>query len=293
MRNAIERLEKYILKNDLNVFDIAGMDDDGIYYKSLRPANSVNNSFSVSKSFTAAVVGAAIDRGLISLNDKVVDFFKGELPDGYDRRWNDVTLEHILIHAYGAEQGYMFQNEVIITDENWNKLIFSKPLKFNAGERMRYSNVGCYLAAQIVAKVFKKPFSDCIRELIFNPLGFKYYGIITDCDGNALAATGMVLRTEDCAKFGYMYAKGGLYGDKRILSEDWVRLAATTRIRESDGRGYTLGCMWRLDNEPSYFADGAYGQMIFIDPVKKYSVAVHSYTDTPVRALVTEILKKG
>ncbi len=285
MKQAIEKLKTYIKENDLNVFDIAGMDKNGLIYEKIRPANSANNSYSVSKSFTGTAFGVAFDKGLLTPETLVLQFFTDKLPKTYDKKWESVQIKHLLTHTFGSDHGYLFEDQITNEDcDDWTKYVFTQPLNLNVGERLVYSNVGCYLTARIIEKVSGTPFDRFVREEIFDKLGFRYYGFITDHNGNALGASGMVLRTIDCAKFGYMYANSGVFDGKRVLSEEWVKLASTTAIIENGDREYTVACFWREPKHYTYYADGAYGQFIFIEPKKGYSIAVHAYIETPAPA---------
>ncbi|HET8648836.1 MAG TPA: serine hydrolase domain-containing protein [Gemmatimonadales bacterium] len=137
---------------------------------------------SISKQFTATAVLLLVQRGKLSLDDKVSRW----LPEL--TRANDVTVRQLLSMTSGY-QDYWPQDYVMppmlqpttpraIVDQ-WAR----KPLDFEPGTRWQYSNTNYVIAGMIVEKVAGMPLVDFLRKEIFDPLNLKSVAII---DGNAL-----------------------------------------------------------------------------------------------------------
>ena len=98
-----------------DLFELAKRDSDGLYSLSISEngktetfkrilANDTNNVFSVSKVFTVTAIGFVVDDGLLSLDEKISDIFAAEMPDGYDKKWDSVTVDNVIKHKVGFNE---------------------------------------------------------------------------------------------------------------------------------------------------------------------------------------------
>jgi len=144
-------------------------------YKARRKIN-VESTFqlaSVSKSFTATSVLILKDKGLLNIEDNVVDYIP-EFP------YPNIKIKHLLQHTAGL-QNYMYlvdnywKNDSLITNEDVLDLLvkYKLPLNNKPGRRFLYSNTGYAMLALLVERVSKKKFADFIRENIFDICGMK------------------------------------------------------------------------------------------------------------------------
>ena len=136
---------------------------------------------SVSKPLTAAAVRQLIARGRISLESavfQVLNFnpFGGKV----DRRLGDIKIKHLLAHRGGWSNDYTFAEGRCAQElgvqhpasrRDVARWIMSKPLQYDPGTQMRYSNVGYLMLGLIVEEVSGMPFLKAIQELVFAPLG--------------------------------------------------------------------------------------------------------------------------
>ena len=101
-----------------DLFEFAKRDSDGLYSLSISEngktetfkrilANDTNNVFSVSKVFTVTAIGFLVDEGLLSLDEKISDIFAAEMPDGYDKKWDSVTVDNVIKHKVGFNEGFL------------------------------------------------------------------------------------------------------------------------------------------------------------------------------------------
>lgn len=165
-----------------------------IYQKSLGLADfknktpltqdSVFNIASISKQFTAAAVLLAVERRLLSLDDKLAKYFP-EIP------YEGITVRQMLTHTSGLpeQNEFMFKHwqsaDPITNKDMVEYLIKYKPeAAFKPGESFKYCNTGYTLAAMIVEKVTGQKFQDFVTKNIFETLEMKQTRFLNPRPGN-------------------------------------------------------------------------------------------------------------
>jgi CubicO group peptidase (beta-lactamase class C family) len=125
---------------------------------------------SVSKQFTATAVMLLVDRGKISLDDRLTKFFPG-FPD-YGK---EITVKHLLTHTSGlpAYEDLIPKGTTLQLDDLdvLHLLMDTKQPRFRPGEKFEYSNSGYALLGLIVEVAAQKPYHDFMASEIFQPLG--------------------------------------------------------------------------------------------------------------------------
>jgi N-acyl-D-amino-acid deacylase len=142
---------------------------------------------SVAKSITAVAILQLVERGKLSLSDKVLDLLNLE-PHldpraNVDPRWQEVTVLHLLQHAGGWDRdkspdplGHPAVAESLkikppATPEQVIRYMLGRPLDFDPGQRFAYSNFGYLVLGYLVRVVAKKPYEDYVRQEVLAPLG--------------------------------------------------------------------------------------------------------------------------
>jgi CubicO group peptidase (beta-lactamase class C family) len=127
---------------------------------------------SVSKQFTATAVMLLVDRGQLSLDDKLTKFFPG-----FPKYGDKITVKQLLAHTSGipAYEGLIPPGTTLQLDDYdvLHLLMDTKAPKFAAGEKFEYSNSGYTLLGLIVEQIAQKPFHDFMASEVFRPLGMK------------------------------------------------------------------------------------------------------------------------
>ncbi len=238
--------------------------------------------YSVSKTFTATAVGFAISEHKLALQDKVVSFFPGQLPDTVSKNMSDMTVRDLLMMATGMAKEPTFP--VVSTDTNWVKGFLGWTVDYAPGTHFLYNTLGTYMLSAIVQKVTGEKVIDYLRPRLFKPLG------ITDIDwevspqGVNTGGWGFRIKTEDMARFGQLFLQKGVWKGKQILPLNWVDSASTLKIiqhpdypqakRDSSDweQGYCFQ-MWRCRHN-AFRADGAFGQYIIMMPEQDAVLAI-------------------
>ena len=278
--------------------------------------DDTHNLCSVTKSFTSALIGIAIDQGYIqSVNQSVFDFF----PEyayilNTEPEKSDITLEHLLTMTSGLEwddETYSYfdpRNDMyqLFNNSNPIRYILLKPLIENPGTFFAYRNCNTNLLGEIVRKASEDRLDVFAEKHLFSKLG------ISDFEwqmlpNNAVFCSGdLRLRPRDMAKFGYLFLNGGLWQSEQIISQQWIDISTqklidpnnyTTNFSWADGYGYQWW-MWEDIygvNFSAYFASGWGGQWIIIAPqlnLVVVSTAGNYYTDMrmPIERVIVDYI---
>ena len=279
MTEFLKEAERLIRGRGFNVYRITEICRGEGETAVLQYANPCQDVYSVAKVFTTTAAMILIDRGMLSLDERVVDIFRAELPRDIDAKWEKVTLHHLLTHRAGFSSGQLDIDCLDSTKFGCNdylQLLLTTPLISEAGEKHTYSDAAFYMVSRIVSKKLGEPMDDFLWREIFTPCGFREVAWSKCPLGYPMGATGLYIRTDDLAKLGQIYLSGGLYNGKRILSEK-----AVSTVLE---KGYEL--KWH----GSYYAKGGMrGSMLQIIPEKNRVVAWTACDDSDM----DELLKLG
>jgi CubicO group peptidase (beta-lactamase class C family) len=141
---------------------------------------TIFQSGSLGKQFTAAVVMLLVEEGKLALSDPLTRFFPEAPP-----AWAGITVRHLLTHTsgipdYEGSDALDFRRDY--TEGELAKLAFSLKPEFPAGARWNYSNTGYVLLGIIVGKASGRFYGDLLAERVFAPLGMKTARIISEED---------------------------------------------------------------------------------------------------------------
>ncbi|MGB1328099.1 MAG: serine hydrolase domain-containing protein [Porticoccaceae bacterium] len=231
--------------------------------------DSLATSWSMAKSFYAALIGISIDRGEInSLDDKVsqyLDYFKD------DRR--DITLRQLLNMTSGLEMPADEHEKMFFTADH---LAYAKKIDLDkvAGEKFEYNNVNSMLLADILFRATGVSADTLLEERILKKIGMDNVTLWQDAAGNPLTYCCIDTTVRQYARFGLLFARGGKWRDQQIIPRQFVDQTfqqAWSDISSDSlqiNRGYSLH-WWisRYEEEAKIFnASGKFGQYIFVDP---------------------------
>jgi len=238
-------------------------------------------SFSVAKSFTSTLVGAAIQDGHIkSLDDKVSQYIPGLRGSAYD----DVSIRQLLTMSSGVKwnEDYEDPNSDVARFNNakpepgmdatvsyMRKLPRANP----PGAVWHYNTGETNLIGVLVSSATKKPLAQYLQEKVWQPAGMESPATwLLGASGHEIAGCCIQATTRDYARFGLFVLGGGVAGGKQIVPPDWFP-QATVKQKEigSPGKGY--GYQWWTYDDGSVAAQGIFGQGIFIDPKRKLVIA--------------------
>ncbi|MGZ5269386.1 MAG: serine hydrolase domain-containing protein [Ramlibacter sp.] len=238
-------------------------------------------SFSVAKSITSTLVGAAVRDGSIrSMDDKV----SGYIPQMKGSAYDDVSVRQLLTMTSGVQwnEDYAdpasdvarFNNHkpepgVDATVSYLRKLPRAAP----PGTRWNYSTGETNLVGVLVSQATGKPLASYLSEKIWVPAGMEQQATwLLGRTGREISGCCLQAATRDFARFGLFVLDGARAGGASIVPDGWLQEATTERTGIGQpGRGY--GYLWWTYADGSYAARGIFGQGIFIDPKRRLVIA--------------------
>ena len=219
--------------------------------------------YSVSKSFTSTAIGFAIEEGYISLDTKFVDIFPEARGDKPDANLEKMSVEDLLTMRSGLSVTPMMDKR----RDRWFKDILSSSWISEPGTEFLYISENMYLLCCIIHKVVGMSVMKYLQPRLFEPLGIVDPYWETCPRGIEAGGWGLMIKTEDLAKFTLCYLNGGKFQGKQVIPEWWAREAvkahadSSVTSKDSDtvvGYGY---CFWRNGSyEKSFRADGMFSQ---------------------------------
>ncbi len=244
-------------------------------------------TFSATKSYLSTVVGLAWDRGLLGSTSELVS---ERIDDGgFESAHNSkITWEHLLQQT-SEWQGTLFDRPDSV---DHNRSVGGSGAGGVKGEERalhppgsfwEYNDVRVNRLGLCALRLWREPLPGVLRREVMDPIGASdswewhgYRNSWVDVDGKRMQSVpggahwggGLWISALDHARFGYLMLSRGEWNGRRIISEDWLRLA-TAPGAVNDRYGY----MWWLNTgsqtydapESSFAAHGAGGNVVFID----------------------------
>ena len=237
---------------------------------------SLQTSFSAAKSFVSALVGIAIDAGLIdSIEDPVTDYVP-ELAER-DPEFRQITLRHLLTMSSGIryrEGGFPSLGDdtytyygVDLRDLALNRTRIDAP----PGLAWVYNNYHPLLLGLVLERTTRTSVSDFMARRLWQPLGAEAdatWSLDSESSGFEKLESGVNARPVDYARFGLLFLHNGEWNGRRIISEDWVRESTGAEPATDPAYYHGYRYFWWLDEERPgrFYALGKYGQYIYVAP---------------------------
>lgn len=232
-------------------------------------------SFSVGKSISSTLLGAAVKDGHIkSLDEPVTDYLPGLKGSAYD----GVTIRHVLNMTSGVKwnEGYADPNSDVVRIRGEKSVNGSDPIvtymarlprEAAPGTKWVYKTGETHLIGSIVRAATGKSMAELLSEQIWKPYGMEKDAVwMLDAAGHEFSGCCVSATLRDMGRFGQFFLDGAKIDGKPIVPDDWVREATTSSraAARPDGSGY--GYQWWVRTPPVYEAVGIFGQMIHINP---------------------------
>jgi CubicO group peptidase (beta-lactamase class C family) len=233
--------------------------------------DSYGTSWSTAKSYYAALIGISLDRGEIeSLDDPVSKYVESYR----NNEKENITIRQILNMTSGLEFP-SHEHEMMFLEADHVKYAEKVGVENPPGEVFQYNNVNSMMIGEILKGATGKTAKVLLDERVFSQIGLENYTAWEDSAGNTMTYCCLDMSARDYSKFGLLFNRDGRWGDKQIISKDYVDESlqlywgSTPDMgwSHSDTRGYSL--QWWIskydDDAKIYNTSGKFGQFIFID----------------------------
>ncbi len=248
-------------------------------YGGARP-ESPTNIKSASKSVVSALVGIAIDKGVIKgTSQPIAPLLRADLPPQPDPRLAQVTIGHLLSMQAGLARTSGGSYGRWVSGTNWVRGALAQPFVDEPGGAMLYSTGSTHLLSAILTRASGRLTLELAREWLEPQDGFAITGWDRDPQGIYFGGNNMAMSTRSLLAFGELYRNGGRTADGRqLLSQAWVTASWEPRTASRyNGDGYGYGWFLReIGGEQVRFAWGYGGQMLYIVPSMQLTVAMTS-----------------
>ena len=271
-------IDSYPINAEVIVKDGVIVDE---YYKDGYDQNSVFTLQSTSKSVTSALIGIAIDKGYIpSVNEPISTYFPQILESGSEYK-SQITIWNLLTHTTGLNASDTVNWNEWLASDNWVNYVLERPATSRPGTVFSYFTGNTHLLSAIIQQATGKTAYEFGEEYLFDSLDMDSVECSTDPQGISDGGNGFAMNVYDMAKFGELYLNKGNWNGEQIISEQWVKDSTTLQFDRSSGSA-DYGYQWWVrtfgeNNHPAYFAQGHYGQYIFVVPDLNLVVAITSH----------------
>ena len=223
----------------------------------------VDMTFSVTKSFLSTVVGLAYDRRMIrSLDDPVAAYMAPVFPLDPSAAGRPaverLSRADVLMPFDTPHNRRLTWDHMLRQVSDWEGTLWGKPEwadrpsgdpatwatrpRKEPGSAYEYNDVRVNALALAALQVWRRPLPQVLRDEVMRPIGasdtWRWTGYETSwvvMDGQAMQSVsggghwggGMFISARDMARFGLLTLRRGRWGDRQILSEEWVRRALT------------------------------------------------------------------
>ncbi len=291
----------------------------------------VDMTFSVTKSFVSTTVGLALDRGLIrSLKDPVRSYVAPVVVLGATPRPGERAErlgQSMVLHPFETPHNRRITwDDLLRQTSDWEGTLWGKPewadrpgptpsewrtrKRNDPGTTYEYNDVRVNVLALAALEVWRRPLPQVLKEHVMDAIGasntWRWYGYDNSwvlLDGQAVQSVsggghwggGMFINARDMARFGYLTLRRGRWGDRQILSEEWVRHALTPTAPQP-----TYGFMnWFLNTDRKFIASapasafahmGNGTNMIYVDPENDLVVVARWIENNAINEFVQRVL---
>jgi CubicO group peptidase (beta-lactamase class C family) len=246
------------------------------------------NSFSIAKSITSTLLGAAVKDGHVnSLDDPVTRYIRGLRGSAYDQ----VTVQQLLTMTSGVKwnEDYTDVNSDVAQmyaqppDPGFDMTVSyvrKLPREAPPGSKWVYKTAETNLVGVLVAEATGRPLADYLSEKIWRPYGMeKDAEWMIDDVGHEQGGCCLAATLRDYGRFGQFILDGARIGGRPTVSAGW--LADATRSQVSTGSGTGYGYQWWTRDDGTFEARGIYGQTLHIDRARRLVIVLNSAAEQP------------
>ncbi|WP_297514394.1 serine hydrolase [uncultured Caulobacter sp.] len=236
-------------------------------------------SFSIAKSVTSTLLGAAIRDGAIKSLDDRADSYVTELKGG---AYDGVTLRQLLTMTSGVHWNEDYNDPA--SDFNLHatelgpeafKRFSALPRDAEPGKKFHYSTGESNLIGAVVMRATGKGLAEYLSEKVWRPYGMETDGVwMTSQDGLDLGGICFSARLRDYGRLGQFMLEGAQAGGNPVLPAGWIDTA--TRSLEKTDYGTDYGFQWWIEPFGGYAGIGIMGQALYIEPSRNVVIVIQS-----------------
>lgn len=236
------------------------------------------DGYSITKSFTSALVGIALGEGRIkSLDQRLGEFLPETEAPPAAARARLVTLRELLTMTSGYP-GDGDPRASVGDPPDLVRALVRRPVVRAPGSGFVYDTGSYHLLSAVVTGATHVPAEVYARRHLFRPLRIRLQEEWPrDSQGYTFGGTGLSIPARDLAKLGQLYLQDGRWGGRQLVPRAWVRESTRRHAAATDGSGYGYGWWTPRAHGPRWYAAlGFGGQMLAVVPELDLLVVVYS-----------------
>lgn len=229
----------------------------------------VHDVASVTKSFTSAAIGIAIEQGYIKgVDESVLSLLPRAFADSDPRR-RSLSIRHLLTMTSGLDcdtEGGEKALAAMRHSADWAAFAIALPMRAEPGSQYAYCSCNNHLLSSILTATTGKSLLEFAQKNLFRPIGVTDVIWPADPTGRTHGWGDLHLHPRDMARLGLLYLNRGKWGDTQIVSAEWVSESSKASVTVREGVGYGYSWWINTARPPIFEAVGRGGQRIAVLP---------------------------
>jgi len=206
--------------------------------------SEVHDVASVTKSFTSAAVGIAIEKGLIKgVDQKVLSVLSGALSDS-DPRKGSLSIRHLLTMTSGLDcdtEGGEKALAAMRRSNDWKAFALALPMRADPGSQYAYCSCNNHLLSSLLTAVAGESLLQFAKNNLFQRIGINDVIWPPDPKVRTHGWGDLHLHPRDMARFGLLYLDHGKWGNAQVVPEAWVRDSSKASVTVRPGQEWGMG----------------------------------------------------
>ena len=239
--------------------------------------------WSCTKQVIGILTGIAVDKGLVSVGDKISDYLPqvSQYPEK-----KEITIENLLVMKSGIDydnDGYNGGDAIFAREEVSSSLDYIFGLKMHAtpGTQHNYKNSDPHLLSAIIQEATGKALRDWAQEVLFDKIGITRLTWLNYKDGITMGGYGIKTTPRELGKFGQLILNDGMWGAERVVSSEWIADMTSPLVSNQTLVMDSFGYMWWNDTKRNINCmAGRGGQFVLINKDKNLIVVMTGETNT-------------
>ncbi len=244
-------------------------------------SNSVFDVRSVTKTVMSTLIGIAIDKGFIQSEDRTLGYYREQYGGSVDSSKRDIRIRDLLSMSSGLSADELAnpgEYDSWFNSTNQVEYTLNLPLNDKPGTMFTYNSGVAHLTSAIISASTGMNTLEFARRYLFQPLNISDHSWQTDKQGIYNGGAGLSLTAHDMIRLGVLFLNRGMYNGKRVISEEWIDKATSTKIstRNAQPFGPNYGYFWWIGNKDGheyFWANGYGGQFVVVVPDLRLVVA--------------------
>lgn len=210
--NVFHEFIRYAEQEHLPIEGVAIADGDRVIEEHRFTPSLARNIYSHTKSYAVTGIGVAVEEGLLSLDDRLVDAFPEYVPDDAQPELGRITLRHLLTMSSGFNHPYLMNEDrrAGTGAPDYMAYMLTRRVEREPGSEFCYSSADSDLAGRMLEQATGERLGEYLFRTVFSKLDQGFPMWEADPQGHHIAGGGIHMTLTDMLKLGQVYLNGGV-----------------------------------------------------------------------------------